>query len=95
MPCLIKDVDPTNVAYTWEPEYLGECRGLEEIARIETNHKCGYYGFFKPSIDEVIRQIPDNLVERVTHFEIPQDCEVACYSYGDGHRATTILYRQR
>lgn len=33
-------------------------------------HGYGYYGLFKPSVGEVIRQIPKDLLEKVVAFEI-------------------------
>lgn len=47
---------------------------------------------FKPSLDEVLSQIPLHLRADVTHFEVLMDDTVACYSEGDGHRTVTKLY---
>lgn len=33
-------------------------------------HGYGYYGLFKPSVGEIIRQIPKDLLEKVVAFEI-------------------------
>lgn len=38
-------------------------------------HTYGYYGFFKPSIGEVLAQIPADLIEMVRYFEIIESPE--------------------
>jgi hypothetical protein len=68
--------DLFNQSYTWdakEKPYKGD---LYVLDRLWTVHTFGYQGFFKPSIAEVIQQIPrcyDKL--KVLYFEIiaPED----------------------
>jgi len=93
--------DLRNTAYTWEPKVTKESDMLEEVTRIKTNHYCGYYGFFKPSIAEVLAQIPEDLIGKIDAFEIigdidsGTDTEVKIFNEGNGHLATTILYKKK
>jgi len=92
--------DLRETAYTWEPKITKEYLDLQEITRIKTHHYCSYYGFFKPSIAEVLSQIPEKLIEEIDAFEIIQDTnsgndtEIKIFKKGNGHLATTILYKK-
>ena len=82
-----------TTAFMWDPKIVGPVAGnLYELAFVETYHTCGYIGLFKPSLGEVISQIPSHLVDDVSHFEIEIGDTVGCYSDGDGHRTMTRLY---
>ncbi len=69
----IEDVDRRKTAYTWEPK-LGRCVGLtwDGLGHtvIHTYHRYGYYGFFKPSLAEVLAQIRHVMADwtRVKYF---------------------------
>ena len=65
----IEPCDLRYVAFTWDPKLTRKAANLVEVATIRTLHAYGYYGFFKPSIAEVIAQIPGELIERVAAFE--------------------------
>jgi len=82
----------TNVAFTWGPEHLQDVEEWREVGRIETHHTCGYIGFFKPTIAEVLAQIPKHLLDECNAFVTLNGDTVACYMQGDGHRSVTILY---
>ena len=71
----IKSVDPRKVSFTWGPTTTKKATGLLEIARIYTLHTWGYYGFFKPSLEEVLSMIPMHLITNIKAFEIngPKD----------------------
>lgn len=91
----ILDVDLRNVAFTWDPKLKERAEGLEELVRIRTYHIWNYYGFFKPSIAEVLAQIPKTKLLETSAFEIPihitdPDPEIV----GDYHKARTILYKK-
>ena len=43
---------------------------LSVLADVKMLHTYGYYKFFKPSIGEIIRQIPKELLEKVVAFEM-------------------------
>lgn len=65
----------TNVAYTWlnEPTDYAEKVDFSKLSVLEDVkmlHGWGYYGYFKPSVGEVIRQIPKEYLEKVVAFEI-------------------------
>ena len=97
---LIEIPDLRSIAYTWDYKITEECNNLKEITRIKTNHYCGYYGLFKPSIAEVLSQIPEDLIDEVAAFEIISDIcsgtddEIKIFNEGNGHLATTILYEK-
>jgi hypothetical protein len=95
----IKEVDLKNIAYTWSPEITDRATDLKPLKEITTYHRYGYYGFFKPSIAEVLAQIPTELRETVVAFEITNSPETAAdlnahqTAVNDGyHVAVTQLY---
>ncbi len=95
----IKPVDPFNIAYAWDPKPSDKATGLKHLCDIRTYHTYGYYGSFKPSIAEVLAQIPAEHLDIVVAFEIvdsPKDVndlnrerEAMDAGY---HVATTRLY---
>ena len=48
---------------------------LESIDEFPCLHTCGYYGLFKPSIAEVLAQMPENLIGTANTFEIVESPE--------------------
>ncbi len=89
----IVPVEPRSVAFTWDPQQAEPLTDAFEVARIETHHTCGYIALFKPTIEEVLAQIPPHLWSYTKYFEtLKHDDVVACYNDGDGHRTVTILY---
>jgi len=99
----ISFVDPRNVSYLWDPTATNEeVEGIAELKAITTYHTFGFYGLFKPSIAEVIAQIPEDLLDQVVAFEIiksPEDAEdlkrerkATSAGY---HVAVTMLYRKK
>lgn len=65
----------TGTAYTWlnEPSDYADKVDFSKLSVLEDRkmlHGWGYYGFFKPSVGEVIRQIPKEYLEKVVAFEI-------------------------
>ena len=80
-----KNVTPVNDKMLFDEhggiaEYAKE--SFRELARGTTQHSCGYYGFFKPSIAEVLAQMPDD--ELITAFYIDEDHVSILYD-GEGH----------
>lgn len=62
----IAPVDPRRVAFTWDPKPVGDAiRRIEYKGWIRTYHNWGYYGFFKPSLAEVLAQISPYWLEDV------------------------------
>lgn len=87
----IKDEDPRKVAFTWDPKLKNKAKKLEKLCNITTYHTYGYYGFFKPSIAEVIAQIPKYYLDKTVAFETLTDLTVENI-VGDYHVTTTTLY---
>ena len=93
--------DIVGTAFTWDPNF-DESRKVPEmkpLMDITTFHSYGYYGMFKPTIAEVLAQIPDVLVQRVVAFELVARPENASDlnehpdALNDGyHVATARLY---
>ena len=52
-------VDYFDQSFQWSAEPTGLCLSLRQIDEFYTVHSYGYYGIFKPSICEVIQQIPE------------------------------------
>jgi hypothetical protein len=82
--------DPRMQSFLWSPKFIGDEVEIEEILSIYTNHTCAYYGFFKPTLAEVIAQIPKDIDPRINAFYITDD-PVDIFRDGNGHRAKTIL----
>lgn len=64
-----------TTAYNWlnEPKDYGDIvdyTKLSVLADVKMLHSWSYYGIFKPSVSEVIRQIPKEYLEKVVAFEI-------------------------
>lgn len=73
----IEDVHLSNVSYIWSPVKKERASGLVSVAKVTTYHTYGYYGLFKPSIAEVLAQIPEEMVGKVCAFEIVERPERA------------------
>lgn len=90
--------DPRTTAFSWNPKFVEQATGLVPMEQIKTLHTFGYYGFFKPSIAEVLAQIPVSLIPHVVAFEVigPGDADDlnAQSDYVDAgvHQADTVLY---
>jgi hypothetical protein len=77
----IKPVDLYRTAFTWDPKADKPAKGLKEIGRIET---------FKPSIAEVLSQLPKDGLEKIVAFETGVgNIDIMSDGY---HAATTVLY---
>ena len=66
------DGDIINTSYIWEPKFTGtvDYEQYEVLGDATTYHGYGYYGLFKPSIAEVLAQIPADYVDVAAAFEI-------------------------
>ena len=73
----IRPVDLFGIAYTWDPKSADKATGLKLLCDITTYHTYGYYGMFKPSIAEVLAQIPAEYLDKVVAFEIVGSPETA------------------
>lgn len=98
----IEEVSLCSVAYTWDPVTTNVAEDLVVLGQIITYHTYGYYGFFKPSIAEVLAQIPEKYLETACAFEIvaqPHNAEdlnehIAILNAGY-HVAITQLYGKK
>lgn len=91
--------DLRRTAYTWdpEPEPGGMAEGIEQYAHIITYHTFGAPSLFKPSVAEVLAQIPEALIETTVAFELRTE-DLTCVnvsSFHNAHWAPCILYRVR
>lgn len=93
-----------RVSYTWSPKPSKpvEEGSLNPLTDIRTYHTWAYYGFFKPTIAEVLAQIPESQIEDVVAFEIIDSPKTAAdlnkesVALNDGyHVATTRLYANK
>lgn len=96
----IEAVDLRTVSFTWNPNFTDAADHLVDVVRIRTLHTYAYYGFFKPTIAEVLAQIPAEMVPEVSAFETigPFDAtdlnrEIGALNAGF-HVAMTTLYRE-
>jgi hypothetical protein len=94
----IMPVNARGIAFPWSPKRDVLAEGLIEIARITTLHTYAYHGFFKPTIAEVLSQIPEEYLGQVIAFEthgpetaddLNSEWELLNEGY---HVAETILY---
>ena len=64
----------SNISYTWltKENYADKVdySKLSVLADVKMLHRWSYYGYFKPSVGEIIRQIPKKMLEKVVAFEI-------------------------
>jgi hypothetical protein len=68
----LRHIRPTSidVAFLWNPQAADEAEELEPLREIRTYHSFAYHAFFKPSIAEVLAQVPGDIEDHVTAFEI-------------------------
>ena len=71
----LSDEELSKVSYTWltkESDYgdAVDYSNIEVLAELQMLHTYGWYGFFKPSVAEVIRQIPKVLLPQTFAFDI-------------------------
>lgn len=88
--------DARTTAFAWGPEdddlILVDPRydhdeqksfdDYREVSRGSTHHTCGYHAFVKPTIAEVLAQLPDD--DRITAFYLDLDSARILYD-GEGH----------
>lgn len=97
----LKSCDLRKTAFMWEPKLEGEAINLVPYRTIITLHRWAYYGFFKPSIEEVLSQISEDDIDAgVIAFETngpetAQDLNNHKDALDAGfHVAETILYKK-
>src|SRR3972149_4776814 len=56
---LIKNIgNPINYSFSWDAKKVAD-----KVGMFITLHNFGYYGFYKPSIEEVLAQLPAELFD--------------------------------
>jgi hypothetical protein len=99
MPFYIKDVDPRTVAFTWDPKPVNPAKDIERLDDIVTYHSFGAPVFFKPSIAEVLTQIPRKYLEKTVAFEVRTkdlgNWNVVTKDGNSYHVVMTRLYQKR
>lgn len=69
-----------DISYIWNQDKdkreIVDGNKLETIDDFLCLHTWGYYGLFKPSIAEVLAQIPENLINNASNFEIIESPEI-------------------
>jgi hypothetical protein len=87
-----------EASFLWDPVVTAQATNLQEVGRIVTYHRYGYYGMFKPSIAEVLSQIPEHFIRGTLAFEtvgpettddLNKNIDIVNEGY---HVAETILY---
>lgn len=64
IPYLINEPNLRNIAFTWSPDLAEQAPvSYRPYEQIYTLHEWGYYGCFKPSIAEVLAQIPEDCLD--------------------------------
>ena len=53
-----------RTAFSWDPSPGAPAENLEKLTTIQTLHTFGYHGFFKPSVAEVLAQMPEWVEEQ-------------------------------
>jgi hypothetical protein len=92
-----------DTAFTWV-DCADKAEGLEEVGRIPTLHVWGHYSLFKPSVGEVLAQLPvEYLGKGIVAFEtrgpetareFTRTAETKAAFDAGFHTAETILYRK-
>lgn len=88
----IKLPDLRGESFIWSPEFLEKAENIEAFRGIETLHSYGSPSLFKPSIAEVLSQIPDEFITETVGFTTEQKGFSMREKY---HTANTILYRTK
>ena len=88
-----------NQSYTFlgfdKKHFYEKAENLTKVATITTYHECSYPVFLKPSVYEVLYQIPQELLDEVVAFELFAD---SCFvndiydSNLNRHRLVCVLY---
>ena len=88
-------------AFAWSPEILHEATYLEPICEVRTLHSFGAPEFFKPSVHEVLDQMPKQIEDEAVAFVArgPKDAddlnrEIGALNKGF-HVAKTTFFRRK
>lgn len=96
-------IDIHHTAYQWDPKKTDpiDANNLKFIGAIHTYHTCGYHGFFKPTIAEVLAQAPAQMYfpdnKEMVYFEVLFDDELIQIIDREGfygHSSVAIFYKK-
>ncbi|MBT5023067.1 hypothetical protein HOK51_08245 [Candidatus Woesearchaeota archaeon] len=85
----VKQINPRICGFTSESEADSKISKLKLVAEIQTYHNADECTFFRPSVAEVLAQIPAQFIGDVVAFETLTD---SFELDGDNYRTKTILY---
>ena len=96
----VEDVDPRTIAFTWDPKVKSPAIELNELVTLRTLHSYGAPSLFKPSIAEVLAQIPAAYLDVIVAFKTkPNETNVNYWPEADKlalnwgyHLGYTTLY---
>lgn len=91
--------DPFNSSFNFMGEAgcgdLADMQNLCLLEAVPTYHTCGYHAIFRPTVAEVLAQLPEYLREAVTGFEVLFGQELTeCVDLPGlyGHKTVTLFY---
>lgn len=58
----------SSVSYIWDAKLKDKAKGLQPVTTIKTLHSYGAPSLFKSSVEEVLSQIPEHLVDDIDAF---------------------------
>jgi len=93
----IKKVHPRRIAFTWEPKAVRIAKNIEDqpYKIITTFHKYEAPSLFKPSLAEVVAQIPEEELGTVAAFEtVYWDLDDRNCTPDGYHKTGTRLYKR-
>ena len=83
-----------NFSYMWSKVIPDDIKQFEEIVTIETYHTHASSSWFKPTISEVLAQIPSQLLGKEIFFEVnSNEVQNQNYMRFNFHTARTTFYR--
>ena len=91
--CFIKEVDPFSISYIREPKLKRPCLFKKKIDTIIAFSYYSYYGFFRPSVGEVIDAIPHHLLKKIKYFQIDKSFSVKTDHENSCHIFKVHLYK--
>lgn len=103
----IQPVDIKTQAFTWDPRviYSEKPEGLVKVTDIYTLHFDSHF-FFKPSVEEVLDNIPGTILDKIDAFELysadltPNSegtvrAKVRLYSFKEGYKHPDSIAEQK
>lgn len=82
-------------SFLWNRYFLAPADNLTIVAEMTTYHDFAYHGLVRPSALEILSQLPDNLKNRVTAYEVILPCSNV-YAFTDfllnRHILKTVFY---